>query len=77
MQAHTDTDTHRCSQTDRQADRQTGRHTQTRISNHLPESSPSVEVSQYRAMYARYQILHEGEERANDQGSTQHLHTHF
>ncbi len=54
-------------------DRQTDRRTHTHILNHLPEPFPSVEVSQYRAVCARHQILHEGEEKATDQGSTQHL----
>ncbi len=68
MQAHFDTHTHRHWQTDRQM--------HTHISNHLPEPTPSVEVSQYRTVCARHQILHEGEEKAIDQGSTQHLHIH-
>ncbi len=73
MQAHFDM--HRHADTDRQTDRQTDAH--THISNHIPEPTPSVEVSQYRTVCARHQILHEGEEKATDQGSTQHLHIHL
>ncbi len=75
MQTHFDTGTH--TDTDRQTDRQTDRRTHTHISNHLPEPTPSVEVSQYRTVCARHQILHEGEEKATDQGSTQRLHIHL
>ncbi len=70
---HTLTQAHTQTLTDRQTDRQTHTH----ISNHLPESSPSVEVSQYRSVSVRHQILHEEEEKAIDQGSTQHLHIHL
>ncbi len=52
---HTDRQTDRQTgrQMDRQTDGQTDRQTHTHISNHLPEPSPLVEVSLYRAVCVR------------------------
>ncbi len=65
---HTQTQTQTCTHTDahRQTDRQTDRWTDRRTHTHI-EPSPwaislrSIEVSHYRAVCERHQILHEGE----------------
>ncbi len=65
----TDRQTHSYMQTDRQTD------THTHASNHLRESSPSVEVSQHRVVFARHQLLREKRRQNINQGSMQHFHT--
>ncbi len=69
---HTQTHTHTQTVTDRQTDTQTDRH--THASNHLQESSPSVEVSQHRVVFARHQLLREKGRQKINQGSMQHFH---